>query len=180
VRLKIGENKRNIKHLKANGRKLNLNGAIQLVNVKYLLSLNIFTLLCSTFFPTVTRKKQNLINFVQQQKAELMDKTTLDNTKDLIAKDFELETVEDDSVTEEQLLEMLAERMDFLIQNRTEFLFSLMYRLDVDERKVEAAMHPLAPEPPHIGLAKLVLERQKQRAFTKQYYKQDKLDDMDW
>ncbi len=109
-----------------------------------------------------------------------MDKRTFDSTKELIAKDFELETLEDDTISEEQLLELLAERMDFLIQNRTEFLFSLMYRLDIDERKVEKALHPLSPEPANIGLARLVLERQKQRAYTKQHYKQDKLEDMDW
>lgn len=109
-----------------------------------------------------------------------MDKTTLENTKDLIAKDFELEAIEEDSVSEEELLRILAERIDFLIEKRTEFLFSLMYRLDVDERKVNAALHPAAPEPAHIGIARLVLERQKQRAYTKQYYKQEKLDDMDW
>jgi hypothetical protein len=109
-----------------------------------------------------------------------MDKKTFENTKELIAKDFELETIEDDNLTEEDLLMMLAERMDYLIEKRTEFLFSLMYRLDVDERKVSAALSPIAPEPANIGLARLVLERQKQRAFTKQHYKQEKLDDMDW
>ncbi len=109
-----------------------------------------------------------------------MDKKTFENTKKLIAKDFELETTEEDNITEEDLLMMLAERMDYLIEKRTEFLFSLMYRLDVDERKVRAALSPIAPEPANIGLARLVLERQKQRAFTKQYYKQEKLDDMEW
>lgn len=109
-----------------------------------------------------------------------MDKTTFENTKELIAQDFELETVEGESITEEQLLMLLAERMDFLIQNRPEFLFSLMYRLDVDERKVEAALSPFAPEPGHIGLARLVIERQRKRAFTKQFYKQEDLDDLDW
>ncbi len=109
-----------------------------------------------------------------------MDKKTLKNTKKLLARDFELEAIEDDSISEDELLMLLAERMDFLIEKRTEFLFSLMYRLDVDERKVNAALSPAAPEPANIGLARLVLERQKQRAFTKQYYKQDKLEDMDW
>lgn len=109
-----------------------------------------------------------------------MDKTTFENTKELIAQDFELEAVEGESITEEQLLMLLAERMDFLIQNRPEFLFSLMYRLDVDERKVEAALSPIAPEPGHIGLARLVIERQRKRAFTKQFYKQEELDDLDW
>ena len=109
-----------------------------------------------------------------------MDKNTLDSTKALLAQDFELENIHDDAVSEDELLDMLAQQMDFLIEKRTEFLFSLMYRLDVDERKVAAALSPLAPEPANIGLARLVIARQKQRAFTKQHYKQEKLDDMDW
>lgn len=139
-----------------------------------------FRLIIEPFYSFLTLIKSKVFNFALYQSSDRMDKKTLENTRDLILKDFEIDSVESEEITEEQLLEMLAERMDFLIQNRTEFLFSLMYRLDVDERKVERALHPLAPEPAHIGLARLVLERQKQRAFTKQHYKQDKLEDMDW
>ena len=60
-----------------------------------------------------------------------------------------------------------------MIDYQLEMLLSLMYRLDVDERKVAAALSPLAPELPAIAIARLVLERQKQRIFTKQKYKQE-------
>lgn len=88
----------------------------------------------------------------------------------LIFKDFELST-DKEALSEEELLLLLADRMEYLIENRIEYLFSLMYRLDIPEGKVRFALSPLAPEPPHIGLARLVIERQKQRLFTKQFYK---------
>ena len=82
-------------------------------------------------------------------------------------------------VTEEELFRMLAEQIEFLIENRMEFLLSLMYRLDIDEAKVNYALSPFSPEPPHEGIARLVLERQKQRAWTKLHYQPPPLDE-DW
>ena len=56
---------------------------------------------------------------------------------------------------------------------------SMLYRLDVEERKILPVMHPGAPEPPHIGLARLVIERQKQRVETKRSIKTQPLEGMD-
>lgn len=100
-------------------------------------------------------------------------------TQELINRDFELTNDAEALVTEDELLQMLAERIGFLIENRMEFLLSLMYRLDVDEHKVHIALSPFADEAPAIGLARLVLARQKQRAYTKQTYKPADLDDLD-
>ena len=109
-----------------------------------------------------------------------MNSKELESTRELISRDFELESIEEkDAITEEELFLVLADRIAYMIEYQLEFLLSLMYRLDVKETKVEAALAPGAPEPANVGLARLVLERQKQRAFTKQYYKQDKLEDLD-
>lgn len=91
-------------------------------------------------------------------------------TAALIGRDFELENI-DQHLTEEQLFQMLADHIDWLIERRMEWLLSLMYRMDVNEAKVQAALSPNAPEAANIGLARLVLERQKQRVYTKQQYK---------
>jgi len=77
----------------------------------------------------------------------------------------------------EELLQILADRMDEMLQLQIEYLFSMMYRLDIDERKVHFALSPIAPEPANLGLARLILERQKQRAYTKMHYKPGKIDD---
>jgi hypothetical protein len=52
-----------------------------------------------------------------------------------------------------------------------------MYRLDIDEGKIHFALGPRALEPGHLALARLILDRQKQRAITKLNYKPPKLDE---
>lgn len=100
-------------------------------------------------------------------------------TSQLIARDFELDFVGGDQLSEEQLFALLADHITHLIDSRLEFLLSLMYRMDIDESKVSAALAPQAPEPANIGLARLVLDRQKQRVFTKRHYRQPDLKDLD-
>ncbi len=98
----------------------------------------------------------------------------------LVREPFEL-TGAEPPVSEEVLLAMLAERIGEMLERRPEYLMSLLYRLDVLEEKIRPAMHPLAPEPTHIGLARLVLERQMQRAETKRSVKTEPLEDWkDW
>lgn len=107
-----------------------------------------------------------------------MPEDTLGITAELIVRDFELQPPEQ-SLTEEELLLMLAGHIAGLIEHRLEYLLSMMYRLDIDERKVDRALSPYSEEPANLALARLVLERQKQRAFTKQHYKQKDLEDLD-
>ncbi|MEL7020917.1 MAG: hypothetical protein AAGK47_04875, partial [Bacteroidota bacterium] len=100
------------------------------------------------------------------------------NTQQLIVRDFALETP-DREFTEEELLDYMAEVVAQMIDRKPDFLFSLLYRLDVEEHKINMVLSPTAAEPANIGLARLVLERQKQRVLTKQFYKTEKLDDDD-
>lgn len=109
-----------------------------------------------------------------------MPLSELQHTRELIARDFELDAIDEkEQINEEELLRLLSDRIAYMIEYQLEFLLSLMYRLDVSEQKVSYALSPVAPEPANIGLARLVLERQKQRAFTKQYYKQEEPEDLD-
>ena len=105
-----------------------------------------------------------------------MDEQQLQQTQALIARDFELEQTEE-TMTEEDLFRLLADQIAYMIEHKMEFLLSLMYRLDISEAKVDAALSPACPEPANIALARLVLERQKQRIRTKQEYKQDELEE---
>ena len=96
----------------------------------------------------------------------------------LIANKFELN--EDlSSVTEEQLVLALAERIEYLLRHRMDFLRSLLYRLDVLEVNINKAMLPGNPEPPHIALARLVIQRQKQRIETREKYKSKDFEDLE-
>ena len=102
----------------------------------------------------------------------------MDSAKDLIVQDFELEAPREE-MTEEEFFDFLSDHIAWLIENRLEYLFSLMYRLDVSEAKVRMALSPLAPDPANIGIARLVMERQKQRVASKLFYKQEKPEDLD-
>lgn len=97
----------------------------------------------------------------------------------LLNQDFALS--ETDNLTEEDLLRALVDHLDYLIDRRMEWLLSLMYRMDIDEAKVQAALLPTAPEPANIGLARLILERQKRRIYTKQKYRPEDLgEEWEW
>jgi len=107
-----------------------------------------------------------------------MDKRELTiQTSALIARDFGLE-IGSDTLTEEELLELLSNEVAYMIEYRLDFLLSMMYRLDIEEAQINFALSPQSLTPPNMGLAKLILERQKQRIFTKRKYKQDRLDGM--
>lgn len=108
-----------------------------------------------------------------------MDGPELEQLTALVVQDFDPERAES-VLTEQQLLDFLSEHIAYLIEHKLEFLMSLMYRLDVDERKVDYALSPAGEELPHIALAKLVLERQKKRIFTKQHYRQQHPDNWEW
>ncbi|MBK7869811.1 MAG: hypothetical protein IPJ74_03535 [Saprospiraceae bacterium] len=108
-----------------------------------------------------------------------MEDLNLQKTVALIAQDFDLEAQEQ-ALTEEALLQLLSDQIAYLIDHKLEFLLSLMYRLDIDENKVNRALSPFSEEPANVAIAKLVLNRQKQRVFTKEHYKQESLDNWEW
>lgn len=105
---------------------------------------------------------------------DLIKKTTLQ-----IIKDFSIEKVEAEGMDEEALLQLLANQVAYYMQYELEFLFSSMYRLDINEAKIKEALAPMALEPANIGVARLILERQKQRVYTKLLYKQTPIEDLD-
>ncbi len=91
---------------------------------------------------------------------------------DIIVHHFEMEPAED-GISEEKLIALLAKQVDYLLERRTEHFFNIMYRLDIDERKVTKALSPSSDEIPAYALARLIVERQKQKNDTKQKYKSD-------
>ena len=107
-----------------------------------------------------------------------MSDPALEQTTALVRAPFELESAPPPA-NEAELLALLAERIEEMLQHRPDYIMSLLYRLDVLEEKIRPVMHPNAPEPPNIGLARLVLERQKQRAETKLKIKTKPLEGLD-
>lgn len=106
----------------------------------------------------------------------------ISETTALIARDFGLEGHEI-PMSEAALLELVANEVAYMIEHRIDFLMSLLYRLDVLEPDINLALSPLCAEPANIALAKLIIERQKQRIISKRQYKQEKpedLGDLEW
>ena len=89
---------------------------------------------------------------------------------DLVKKDFEL-SPNDAPISEEELLNLLTEEVGLMIETRLDFLLGLMYRLDIDEMKIRKALAFGNEDAPNIALAKLILQRQKQRVLSKKMYK---------
>lgn len=98
-------------------------------------------------------------------------------TAALIARDFGLE-IGEEPLSEQELFDLVANEVAYMIEHRLDFLMSLLYRLDVLEHKIDFALSPRSIEPANIALAKLIIERQQQRILTKRMYQQKKPEDM--
>ncbi|MEM9885978.1 MAG: hypothetical protein AAF849_08805 [Bacteroidota bacterium] len=102
--------------------------------------------------------------------------------KELIVKEFQL-TKQELPDEEQELLLWLSDYTAYLLEERKEYLMSMMYRMDISEELVSHALSPLNLEATNVSIAKLILERQKERAFTKAFYRQEKgtiEDDLKW
>lgn len=84
-----------------------------------------------------------------------------------------------ESPSEEELFELLCDQIAYMIEYRMEYLLSLLYRNDILEHKINFALSPRCPDPANIALAKLVMERQKERIKTKSSIKVLPIEDID-
>lgn len=82
----------------------------------------------------------------------------------------------EDELSEEAFLEILTRRVTDMMAQDIDLLMSYLYRLDIEESKINAALEFDAVLPANQGLAKLILERQKERVATKKKFKQDPIE----
>lgn len=78
-----------------------------------------------------------------------------------------------ESLSESELYNAIKDRVAHYLETNPELLMSYLYRLDVLEVKINAILAPDSPVAPIEGLARLILERQKERIATKKKYKSD-------
>lgn len=102
----------------------------------------------------------------------------MNDSFELIYNDLSIENKGE--LNEERLLEIITDRVLWLLDNDKDLLLSYLYRLDVEEYKIEKALTPFEDDPAHVAIAKLILQRQKQRIETKQKYKVDPIDDWEY
>jgi hypothetical protein len=100
------------------------------------------------------------------------------HTKDIVPAAFAL-NLADKTLSEAEMIAFLAEHVGYLLEHKLDFLLSLMYRLDIDEDKINYAFLPHNAEPTNVALARLIFDRQKQRLHTKRIYKPIKIEGWD-
>lgn len=88
------------------------------------------------------------------------------DTAALIVRDFGLAPLQPIQ-SEQDMIDCLSKAIAYMIEHKLDFLFSLLYRLDISEAKINRVLVPNYPIPANIALAQLVWERQKQRIETK-------------
>ena len=76
-------------------------------------------------------------------------------TTALIVRDFELTTPEK-PMNEAELLDYLANVVAYMIENRLDYLLSLLYRLDVAEDKINRALMPGNAEDANVAVEELL------------------------
>jgi hypothetical protein len=74
-------------------------------------------------------------------------------------------------LSESDMYKAIRDRVEYFLEKNPELLMSYLYRLDVLEVKLNAVLAPDAVVAPVEGLARLILNRQKERIATKQKYK---------
>lgn len=107
-----------------------------------------------------------------------MDKL-LNLTAQLTQQDFGLVEIPT-HFTEDEFIQLLSVHIAAMLEHDLERLFAILYRLDVRESYVHAALLPQAPVPPHVGIALLIVEREKQKAHTRLLYSDDSEGDGFW
>lgn len=73
--------------------------------------------------------------------------------------------------TESEMLDVIADRVEYFLKYDKDLLVSYLYRLDIEEKNIDQAITESMDDPLHIVLAKLILTRQKQRLESKSKYK---------
>jgi len=75
----------------------------------------------------------------------------------------------EDILDEPALLELFTERVDEMIRHDLGILLSSLYRLDVEEHKIQSVLN--SPDIPTArGLAQLIIDRQKEKIKTRKAY----------
>ena len=77
-------------------------------------------------------------------------------------------------LSEQDFLFALARRISEMLDSEAELLFSTLYRLDIFETKINAVLN--SNEDTALGLAQLVVDRQKEKIATRKQYKVDPKD----
>ena len=85
----------------------------------------------------------------------------------IIINNFQLENEPEEQLDELTLHQALTDRIAQMLDHEMDLLFSTLYRLDVLEYKIKAVLSGSTGENIPSGLARLVIERQKEKMKTR-------------
>jgi hypothetical protein len=94
----------------------------------------------------------------------------------LMVRDFDIVATPQHQMTEAELFQLLANEVADMIEYRIDLLLSRMYRLDVLEVDIQAALDPTNPVAANVALAHLIWERQRQRVLSKRTHQVPDID----
>lgn len=93
------------------------------------------------------------------------------DNKSLFSSTLSIDYIE--GVSDERMLQIIEQRVTELMSQSPDLLFSYLYRLDISEKKIKQGLYESDGMSPNLAIARLILERQKQRIASKKKYKQD-------
>jgi hypothetical protein len=88
-------------------------------------------------------------------------------TEELILREFQMQK----GSNKEAILEALTQAIIVLLLRDLEKLWNILYRIDVNERKVKALFDKSNPQEIAPEMAKLIYERMEQKALTRIQYR---------
>ena len=102
---------------------------------------------------------------------------TIDDLKKMLSTSLNVETQSLQIIdTEEKLLDWLTQRIDFMVSHDFERLIQLLYRIDVSESKLKAMIAQNDAFESSRVVAKMILDRQKQKIYWRDKFKNDVYD----
>lgn len=100
----------------------------------------------------------------------------------LIQKELGLDASDNGEISDEEMVSIIAERVEAMIDKDPGLLMSYLYRLDVSEKKAKNALEQ-EKVPVSFAVAELIWSRQKKRMQTKKEYsvkKENFPDELQW
>ena len=78
-----------------------------------------------------------------------------------------------ESLTEEELIHLLSQKINEIIQTDFSRLLTLLYRIDIDERKLKILLQQHPDSDAGLLIAQMVLDRQKQKQASRKQFRED-------
>jgi hypothetical protein len=108
------------------------------------------------------------------------NKSELTELSLILSKDFE--TISPDFIINvkdirniNEFKKVLSDKIKVLLENKFDLLINLLYRIDIEDRKIEELFSKKDKENIPGSLAELIIERQLQKIYYRKIYKEGKI-----